>query len=195
MPECWKYMVPKLTAAGVVALSCCLWYEQLWQYCGACGVKVLREGGKTAMPAQILHVTNQGQSVRQRVKEGMKGRPVGLPDNPPPCPCGGDLREAPMYTSVVYNEVVGLHVHNQQEYKLVVDHEFLDCLGWQWSLHAMVLHIGATREEGHFVVHVVFNDRWWLCNDTTVKAMNPPPPPTRERRRFCYTSGNRHISL
>ena len=81
-----------------------------------------------------------------------------------------------MYTSVVYNEVVGLHVHNQQEYKLVVDHEFLDCLGWQWSLHAMVLHIGATREEGHFVVHVVFNDRWWLCNDTTVKAMNPPPP-------------------
>ena len=55
-----------------------------------------------------------------------------------------------MYTSVVYNEVVGLHVHNQQEYKLVVDHEFLDCLGRQWSLHAMVLHIGATREEGHF---------------------------------------------
>ena len=81
-----------------------------------------------------------------------------------------------MYTSVVYNEVVGLHVHNQQEYKLVVDHEFLDCLGWQWSLHAMVLHIGSTREEGHFVVHVVFNDRWWLCNDTAVKAMNPPPP-------------------
>ena len=38
-----------------------------------------------------------------------------------------------MYTSVVYNEVVGLHVHNQQEYKLVEDHEFLDCLGWQWS--------------------------------------------------------------
>ena len=34
-----------------------------------------------------------------------------------------------MYTSVVYNEVVGLHVLNQQEYKLVVDHEFLDCLG------------------------------------------------------------------
>ena len=99
-----------------------------------------------------------------------------------------------MYTSVVYNEAVGLHVHNQQEYKLVVDHEFLDCLGWQWSLHAMVLHIGATREEGHFVVHVVFNDRWWLCNDTAVKAMNPPPP-TRERRRFCYTSGNRQIWL
>ena len=160
MPECWKYMVPKLTAAGVVALSCFLSYEQFWQYCGACGVKFLREGGETAMPAQILHVTNQGHSVRQRVKEGMKGRPVGLPDNPPPCPCGVELREASTYTSVVYNEVVGLHVHNQQEYRLVVDHEFLDCLGWQWSLHAMVLHIGATREEGHFVVHVVFNDKW-----------------------------------
>ena len=201
MPECWKYMVPKLTAAGVVALSCCLSYEQFWQYCGACGVKVLREGGETSMPAQILHVTNQGQSVRQRVKEGMKGRPVGLPDNPPPppCPCGGDLREAPMYTSLVYNEVVGLHVHNQQEYKLVVDHEFLDCLGWQWSLHAMVLHIGSTREEGHFVVYVVFNNRWWLCNDTTVKAMTPPPRPVKsdvsaiqaETNRFGCT---RHVA-
>ena len=188
-------MVPKLTVAGVVALSCCLSYEQFWQYCGACGVKVLREGGETGMPAQVLHVTNQGQSVRQRVKEGMKGRPVGLPDNsPPPCPWGSDLREAPMYTSLVFNEVVGLHVHNQQEYKLVVDHEFLDCLGWQWSLHAMVLHIGSTREEAHFVVYVVFNDRWWLCNDTTVKVMTPPPP-TREKRRFCYTSANKQIWL
>ena len=53
-----------------------------------------------------------------------------------------------MFTSLVFNEVAGLHVHNPQEYKLVVDHEFLDCLGWQWSLHAMVLHIGSTREEG-----------------------------------------------
>ena len=61
--ECWKHMVRKLTAAGVVALSCCLSYEQFWQYCGACGVKVVWEGGETAMPAQILHVTNQGQSV------------------------------------------------------------------------------------------------------------------------------------
>ena len=57
-----------------------------------------------------------------------------------------------------------------------MDHEFLDCLGWQWSLHAMVLHIGSKREEGHFVVYVVFNDRWWLCNDTTVKVMTPPRP-------------------
>ena len=36
------------------------------------------------MTTQVLHVTNQGQSVRQRVKEGMKERPVGLPNTPPP---------------------------------------------------------------------------------------------------------------
>ena len=95
---------------------------------------------------------------------------------PPSCACGGDLREAPMYASLVFNEVVGLHVHNQQEYKLVVDHEFL---GWQWSLHAMVVHIGATKDEGHFVVYVVFNDKWWLCDDTTVKGMSPPPNPRK----------------
>ena len=48
-----------------------------------------------------------------------------------------------MYTSLVYNEVVGLHVRNQQEYKLVVDHEFLDCLGV-----AMVL---ACHGVGHWI--------------------------------------------
>ena len=74
-----------------------------------------------------------------------------------------------------------------------MDHEFLDCLGWKWSLHAMVLHIGSTREEGHFVVYVVSNDRWWLCNDTTVKVMTPPL--TREKRRFCYTNANKPIWL
>ena len=85
MAECWKYMVPKLTAAGVVALSSCLSYEEFWQSCGACGVKVLvGGGGGTGMPAQVLHVTNEGQSLRQRVKEGMKRRPVGFPDNLPP---------------------------------------------------------------------------------------------------------------
>ena len=84
MAECWKYMVPKLTAAGVVDLSCCLSYEHVWQHCGDCRVKVLREGGETGMPAQVLHVTNQGQSVRQRMKEGMKERPVGVPHTPPP---------------------------------------------------------------------------------------------------------------
>ena len=84
-----------------------------------------------------------------------------------------------MYASLVFNEVVGLHVHNQQEYKLVVDHEFLDVLRWQWSLHAMVVHVGSTKEEGHFVVYVVFNDKRWLCDDTTVKAMSPPPHPRK----------------
>ena len=88
---------------------------------------------------------------------------------------------------------MGLHVHNQQDYKLVVDHRFLDCLGWQWSLHAMVLHIGSTREEGHFVVYVLFKDRWWLCNDTTVKVMTTFQ--TREKQRFCYTSANKQIWL
>ena len=62
--------------------------------------------------------------------------------------------------SFVFNEVVGLHVHNQQEYMLVVDHYFVDILEWQWSFHAMVLHISATKNEGHFVVHVVFDDKW-----------------------------------
>ena len=47
-------------------------------------MKVLREGGEIGMPAQVLHMTNQGQSVRLRVKEGMKGRPVGLRGTPPP---------------------------------------------------------------------------------------------------------------
>ena len=43
------------------------------------------------------------------------------------------------------------------------------------------------------MVYVVFNDRWWLCNDTTVKAMTPPP--TRQRHRFYYRSGNKQIWL
>ena len=37
--------------------------------------------------------------------------------------------------------------------KLVVDHEFVDILG---CLHAIVLHIGATKNEGHFMTYVVF---------------------------------------
>ena len=51
-------------------------------------MKALREGGETGMLAQVLHVTNQGRSVRQRLKEGMKGRPVGVPDTPPPVRVG-----------------------------------------------------------------------------------------------------------
>ena len=72
---------------------------------------------------------------------------------------------------------MGLHVHNQHEYKLVVDHAFLDVFGWQSSLHPMVVQIGATKDAGHFLVNVVFDDKWWLCDDTTVKAMSPPPNP------------------
>ena len=79
----------------------------------------------------------------------------------------------------MFNEVVGLHVHNQQEYKLVVDHEFLVILGCQWSLHAMVRHIGATKNESHFVVYVVFEDKWWLCDDARVKGASPPPNPRK----------------
>ena len=48
MPEYGKYMVNKLTAAGAVDLSCCLSYKQLWQRCGECDVKVLREGARRA---------------------------------------------------------------------------------------------------------------------------------------------------
>ena len=36
------------------------------------------------MPAQVLHVTNQGQSVRVRMREGMRGRSLGRPSNAPP---------------------------------------------------------------------------------------------------------------
>ena len=45
MPERWKYMVAKLTGAGVVDLTCYISYEQLWQRCRKCNVKFLREGG------------------------------------------------------------------------------------------------------------------------------------------------------
>ena len=63
-------MVAKLTAAGVVDFACCLSYEQLWQRCGECNVKVLRDGGETCMKAQVVLVTNQRQRVQKRVKEG-----------------------------------------------------------------------------------------------------------------------------
>ena len=143
-------------------------------------MKVLRDGGETGIATRVLHVTNQGKSVQKRVKEGMRGQTVGLANSPPPpCACGGDLGEAPLVTSFVFNEAVGLHFHNQREYKLVVHHDFVDNLGWQWSLHAMVLHIGATKNEGHFVVYVVFEDKWWLFDDTTVKGASPPRTPRK----------------
>ena len=87
-------------------------------------------------------------------------------------------------TSSVFNEVVGLHIHNQQGYKFVVDHEFVYILGWQWSLHAMVPHIGVSKNEGHFVVYIVFEDKWWLCDDTTVKGTSPPAIPGKATGLF-----------
>ena len=30
----------------------------------------------------------------------------------------------------------------------------------------MVVRIGAPKNEGHFVVYVVFEDKWWRCDDT-----------------------------
>ena len=73
------------------------------------------------------------------------------------------------------NEVLRLHVQNQQEYKLVVDHAFVDVLELQWSLHAMVLHTLATKKERHCAVHVVFADKSWLYDDARVKGEHPPP--------------------
>ena len=70
-------------------------------------------------------------------------------------------------------------------HKLVVDHEFGDILGWQWSLHAMVLHIGATKNEGHFVVYVVVEHKWWPCDDTTVKGATQPPTPRKATFLLC----------
>ena len=105
-----------------------------------------------AMDAQVLHVTKQGQSVRMRIREGRRGRSLGRPSNAPPCGCGGYLQEAIVLVSLVFNKLAPLHVHNQQLHNLTVDHEFLDVNGYHWSLWAMALHIGTTREQGHFVV-------------------------------------------
>ena len=101
-------------------------------------------------------------------------------------------------TSFVFNEAVGLRVHNQQEYKLIVDHEFVDILGWQWSLHAMVLHIGVTKNEGHFVVYVVFQDKWWLCHDGTVKGTSPHSAKSNipvVQAQANQSDGARHVTL
>ena len=81
--------------------------------------------------------------------------------------------------SLVFKELAPLHVHNQQEHPLTVDHEFVDVSGYHWSLRAMVLHIGATRDQGHFVAHVLVGDNWWLCNDGTVTQARPPANPRK----------------
>ena len=174
MPECWKHMVPKLVGAGVRPLSDCLSHEQWWQRCPVCDKKVLQAGGELAMAAQVLHVTNQGQSVRMRIREGRRGRLLGRTSNAPPCGCGGDLQEAIVLSSLVFNKLAPLHVHNQQLHSLTVDHEFVDVNGYHWSLRAMVLHIGATREEGHFLVHTLVRDEWWLCDVASVTRGRPP---------------------
>ena len=92
----------------------------------------------------------------------------------PPCGCGGDLQEAIVLSSLVFNKLASLHVHNQQLHILTVDHEFVDVNGYHWSLRAMLLHIGATTEQGHFVVHILVRDEWWLCDDATVTRGRPP---------------------
>ena len=127
------------------------------------------------MPAQVLHVTNQGQSVRVRMREGMRGRSLGRPSNAPPCGCGGDLQEAIVLSSLVFNKWAPLHVHNQQLRSLTVDHEFVDINGYHWSLRAMVLHVGPTREQGHFIAHILVRDVWWLCDDASVTREGPQP--------------------
>ena len=174
MAECWKHMVPKLVRAGVRSLSDCLSHEQWWQRCPVCDVKVHQAGGELGMPAQVLHVTNQGQSVRVRMREGMRGRSLGRPSNAPPCGCVGDLQEAIVLSLLVFNKWAPLHVHNQQLHSLTVDHEFVDINGYHWSLRAMVLHVGPTREQGHFIAHILGRDVWWLCDDASVSRGRPP---------------------
>ena len=61
----------------------------------------------------------------------------------------------------------------------------MDILGWQWCLHAMVLHIGATKNEGHFVVYVLFDDKWWLFDDGKGKAERPHPNPRKATFLLC----------
>ena len=75
---------------------------------------------------------------------------------------------------LVFNKLAPLHVHNQQLHFLIVDHEFVDVNVYNWSLRAMVLHIGATREQGHFVVHILVRDEWWLCDDASATRGRPP---------------------
>ena len=49
------------------------------------------------MAAQVLHVTNQGQTVQRRIKEGMKGRSLGRPSNAPPGAIVGEISRRPLY--------------------------------------------------------------------------------------------------
>ena len=73
MPECWKYMVAKLTGARVVDLSCCLSYEQLWQRCGECNVRVLREGGGDGHDITGTACDESGAKCAKRCRRGNEG--------------------------------------------------------------------------------------------------------------------------
>ena len=106
MAQCWKHMVPKLVGAGVCSLSNCLSHEQWWQRCPVCDKKVLQAGREMAMAAQVLRVTNQGQRLRMRIREGMRGRLLDRPTNAPPMWLWGRSPRGP-YTSVTGVQQVG----------------------------------------------------------------------------------------
>ena len=74
----------------------------------------------------------------------------------------------------MFNKLAPLHVHNQQLQNLTVDHEFVDVNRYHWSLRAIVLPIGATREKGHLVAHILVGDEWWLCDEASVTRGRPP---------------------
>ena len=126
------------------------------------------------MAAQVLHVTNQGQSVRMRIREGMRGRSLGRPSNAPPYGCGGDLQEAIVLSSLVFNKLAQLHVHNQQLHSLTVDHEFVDVNGYPVPPGHGATHC-SDQEQGHFVVHILVRDQWSLSDDASVTRGRPPP--------------------
>ena len=74
----------------------------------------------------------------------------------------------------MFNKWAPLHVHNQHLHSWTVDHEFVDVNGYHWSLRAMVLHVRATREQGHFVAHILIRNEWWLFDDASVTRGRPP---------------------
>ena len=73
-----------------------------------------------------------------------------------------------------FNEVVGLYAHNQQESTLVANNEFMHIFALECSSHALMLQFRATINEGCFVGYAVSDDKWWLCDRTTVKGLGPP---------------------
>ena len=86
MAKCWMHMVGKRTAAWVVDLACCVHMSSRGNGVHSVMPRLYGTGGATP---HVLDVTNQGQCVPKRVKEGMKGRSFGLASNPPPSGWGG----------------------------------------------------------------------------------------------------------